>query len=783
MSLARHHLTNEFVRSADNGPAIGDPPPTNVARTVRWITGKAGAINDIAAGEAMHPGASAVALASQQRLSDKAAMVGLLMRHTVNLGVAVITLVDPGTLALPAGIRLFAAVACWSLYRLQTRSRGTSWLAVDYALVLAVCLAIPALAPTAAFYTFNTAPQAIAGTAVISISVSVSVRASVPMTLGIAAAYAVGAAEVTGWSNLTSVAALYYFAIQCATASIIRYVLLRVADAIDQAQSQRAEAELNQRVTDAIRDYEHEQLALLHDTAASTLLVVGQGAPLPAWRLAAQARRDLELLREGAWVAPPPRVELVGALRDCAKLLSTPSVFDGHEQMWLAGETAHPVIAAAREAMNNVDRHAAARLLHVTVSDTSVRLADDGIGFDTDASRHGHGIDDSIIGRMARANGRAEVSSTPGSGTVTQLFWAATPVSVAEPPSVDPDRLIDRTRTRYGLAITVYALVNLAFTVQPGDVALGLATAVATLAAIPGTLYQRWNYAWPAAFVVLAVAIVQPALLPQDALLGYQHWAQGAVGWCVLPLLLALPTRLGATVIVGYWLINSAVTLFRDPSPAILVNIGLGSASILGVQLFALVFNGLMRDAAAEIHAENETRQRLLTHDRISQALRTEYQRRYAKIVGNVVPLLDALSRSGHVDRDMQMRARAECRRLRALFDQTITFDHPLMQKIRPLIDDAENRHIDVVMDVTGALPDLDDTEIANLVSPLGEVLDQAATSARVVLEEVCGQVEISVVVDTIDAGGIPDVGNAEITVSGCELWCVIRSVTPGPQS
>ena len=50
-----------------------------------------------------------------------------------------------------------------------------------------------------------------------------------------------------------------------------------------------------------------------------------------------------------------------------------------------------------------------------------------------------------------------------------------------------------------------------------------------------------------------------------------------------------------------------------------------------------------MREAAEVVESENAARQRLLTRDRISQALRGEYQRRYATIVANVVPLLDEL--------------------------------------------------------------------------------------------------------------------------------------------
>jgi hypothetical protein len=719
----------------------------------------------------------------------RAATVGLLMRNSVNLVVALVTLLDPDALAQPQGKWLLAALASWSIFRIFTRSQSHLLLAIDYVFVLAVCLAMPVLVPDPHFYSFNTAPQAIAGTAVVSISVVVSPYASLPMTLGIALVYAVGAAAVVGLENLSAVAALYYFAVQWTTASLIRVMLLRIAMAVDRARSDRHAAELNQRVTDAVRDYEREQLALLHDTAASTLLMVGHGTSLPSERLAAQARRDLELLGEGPWVAPPSRVELVAALRQCAAHSTTPVRFEGADEVWVVGDTAKSVIAAARETMNNVDRHAGASRLRVAVSSDRVVLEDDGVGFEPHAPRSGHGINDSIIGRMQRAGGRARISSTVGAGTLTELSWSAEPDVAHTREATDPDRLIERIRTRYGLALTVYALVNLAFAVPhavitsgdvTADVVLGAVAALSTLAAVPGILYGRWRAAPPAAVALLVVSAMQPLLLPAELVGGYAHWAQGTIGWCVLPLLLGLSARTGCAVLVLYWLVGAAAEVIRHLSTSVLANIGLGSASILGVQLFALVFNGLMRDAAADVQRETATHQRLITRDRIAQALQSEYRRRYAKLVDNVVPLLEMLSQGGTVDESLQHRARAESRRLRVLFDQATTFDHPLMQRLRPLVDAAEERHIETVVDVAGALPDLTNDEIDSLAKPLIQILDGAESAARLVLTSNAHELVVSVVCDSTVAAELAetfrtDGDDVDVVTSADAVWCVIR--------
>jgi len=461
-------------------------------------------------------------------------------------------------------------------------------------------------------------------------------------------------------------------------------------------------------------------------------------------------------------------------------------------EAWLDGDVAKSVIAAARETMNNVDRHARANRLSVTVSDGAVLLEDDGVGFDPDSPRSGHGVTDSIIGRMRRAGGVARIVSAPGSGTATELSWATEPASNLDPPlPPDPDRLIERIRARYGLALTAYALANLAFAVPHAvvtagnaviDAALGAVTAASALSAVPGIRHGRWRAAWPAATALMLVTIVQPLLLLDELVGGSAHWTQNAIGWCVLPLVLGLSTRTGAGVLVLYWTVGAVVEMLLHPSAGVLVNIGLGSASILGVQLFALMFNGLMRDAAADVEAETQARQRIITRDRVASALRADYQGRYATIVDNVVPLLEKLSRRGMVDEALQRLARAQSRRLRALFDQASTFDHSLMQRLRPLVDTAERRHVDVVIDIAGKLPELTDDDITSLVTPLAQLLEVATTSARLVLTGTVEEISASIVIDAPSA--VPVLSDhlrtgaddqVEIVTADEMVWCLIR--------
>ncbi len=702
--------------------------------------------------------------ASRHHMSEAAAKVGLLMRNSVNLVVASVTLLDPGSTAESRGTWLFAALVCWSLYRILTRSHHRVPFAVDYLLVLAVCVSLPVMVHDPQFYSSNTAPQAIAGTAVVSFAVSVSPWVSLPMTVGIAACYAWGSAEILGWSQLGPVIALYYFALQWITAAVVRFVLLRIATTVDRARAARVAAEVNQQVGDAVREYEREQLALLHDTAASTLLITGQDERLPAERLADQARRDLELLAESPWEPPPARVELVGELRKCATHMTTPGRFDGRDRLWLDGEDAKAVIAAFRETINNADRHANATEVTVTVTDDSVVVVDDGIGFVPQLPRTGRGVTDSIEGRMRRAGGSARITSIPGGGTTVELRWAQTPAATPVALPTDPDRFIERARARYGLALAAYAVANLAFSVPHAALAvdhgvwsavLGVVAFVATLAAVPAIRRGGARPAWPAAVALLAVTVVQPLLLEPHMLGGYAHWSQGAIGWCLVPLLLGLSTRTGAAILIGYWTVGGAVEFFCNPTAATAVNIGLGTASILGIQLFALVFNGLMRAAATAAQAEVDAHKRIALRELVERALRAEYQRRYAQLVENVVPLLQALRDGVGVDAQLQARARAESRKMRALFDQAATFEHPFMQAVRPLMDAAETRQVGVTVDVAGQLPDLDPADIEALLGPVAELISHTSGSARIVVSCTAQDLSVSIVCQGLT--GIPD--------------------------
>jgi signal transduction histidine kinase len=90
------------------------------------------------------------------------------------------------------------------------------------------------------------------------------------------------------------------------------------------------------------------------------------------------------------------------------------------------------LVAALREAAHNAARHAGVTEVSVYVEVQPERVEayvrDRGKGFDLDAVEPGRlGVRESIVGRMARHGGKAQVHTAPGEGTEVTLEIARTP--------------------------------------------------------------------------------------------------------------------------------------------------------------------------------------------------------------------------------------------------------------------------------------------------------------------------------------------------------------------
>ena len=183
---------------------------------------------------------------------------------------------------------------------------------------------------------------------------------------------------------------------------------------------------------------ERERLARqIHDSVLQVLALVarrGRDAGGELGELARLAGEQESALR-ALVAAPPASPDEQGEvdLRSLLEPLAGPrvSVSAPADDVRLAAGVAREVVAAVREAIGNVERHAGADArAWVLVEDegraVAVSVRDDGSGFDPsrlDAARQDGrmGVAQSIIGRMAAVGGEATVTSTPGEGTEVEL--------------------------------------------------------------------------------------------------------------------------------------------------------------------------------------------------------------------------------------------------------------------------------------------------------------------------------------------------------------------------
>ncbi|WP_053719007.1 sensor histidine kinase [Saccharothrix sp. NRRL B-16348] len=250
--------------------------------------------------------------------------------------------------------------------------------------------------------------------------------AGMAVAVVLSAAHVIGAA-VLGPAAVTSALPLaVWICVEAALSRLLWSLVNRSAAQADHAAARAEQERTESVVAQAVRADERQEAALLHDTAATTLLMVAlnQVGRDDEW-LRPQLRADLDAIGE-----QPPDADGVVELGDvlCQAGSASRLHVEFHVDPGLAVSAALGVTFAhcVREALTNVSRHSGAPsatvLAHRRGTAVTVEVIDHGRGFDpaaVPASRRG--ITSSIIGRMRDADGQASVTSHPGHGSVVRL--------------------------------------------------------------------------------------------------------------------------------------------------------------------------------------------------------------------------------------------------------------------------------------------------------------------------------------------------------------------------
>ncbi|MEV8440474.1 ATP-binding protein [Actinosynnema sp. NPDC051121] len=314
------------------------------------------------------------------------------------------------TEALPLGFGLFGLVVVGAVadFRAPRLAFGLAVLRV-----VALCVAQDQLGGTGQ-WTVN-----VLTTTAVTLQWEWAPRVTVPATAALLAVHV----TAVGWDG----AAVLRVVVECVLARLAFRLLSGSARRVDGLRTRRAALERAEAVSLERRAREREYLALLHDTASATFLVVAvNGREADPVEVAGYARRDLDLLTGTSGVPRDSAVDVGSSLR--AVVERSPLAVDARwESAVVPASVALALVRAVREALANVERHAGTGAAEVVVRargrGVEVWVTDAGRGFDVTAvSDHRRGIRGSVVERMAAVGGSAEVTSRPGRTTV-RLEW------------------------------------------------------------------------------------------------------------------------------------------------------------------------------------------------------------------------------------------------------------------------------------------------------------------------------------------------------------------------
>ena len=192
----------------------------------------------------------------------------------------------------------------------------------------------------------------------------------------------------------------------------------------------RLSSDLSEERAERIRSQERADVAAhLHDSVLQTLALIQKSSHDPALvaRLARAQERDLRSWLFDSTGGDP--TTLAAALRtiagevDDAYGVPVEVVCVGDPSV---SEELRPIVLATREAVVNAARHSGAEKVDVYAEATPERVEvfvrDRGAGFDPGSvAADRHGRRDSIVARMERHGGTAQVRSKPGDGTEVRL--------------------------------------------------------------------------------------------------------------------------------------------------------------------------------------------------------------------------------------------------------------------------------------------------------------------------------------------------------------------------
>ncbi|MEQ4302604.1 ATP-binding protein [Plantactinospora sp. B6F1] len=222
----------------------------------------------------------------------------------------------------------------------------------------------------------------------------------------------------------------------------MRRYLCAQASAVDEATQRRLAAETTAAAVSARYAERLHHHRRLHDTALATLTAIARGGlDHRADDVRRRCGREADYIRGLVTEDRTAAVSTLGAsladvAADATALGLRVHLRSGTVPAQPPRHVVQAICDAAREALNNVARHAGTGEAWLTVDwhdeVLGVRVVDRGVGFDTTATGAGFGLRRSIVDRMAEIGGEVRLFSEPGHGTSVELLWSVPPPAAAD---------------------------------------------------------------------------------------------------------------------------------------------------------------------------------------------------------------------------------------------------------------------------------------------------------------------------------------------------------------
>lgn len=270
-------------------------------------------------------------------------------------------------------------------------------------------------------FTYSTAALAAVGT---------TLRPGMCLTTGLALTYVLSARNsLSGSSSAAATAVantISYLAFYAAT-HVFTVRARRMADELEDAR--RRAVEDGRRLATA--QERHHQNRLLHDSVLQTMEALAGGWVAADEELRTRALREAQQLRQAISESEPVATQQLPAALEqlacdyAARGVTVELVTAEYGTSPTASRT-DALLAAAREALTNIAKHAGVRRAVVRLATVGQRVElsvrDHGRGFDPSVVKAGFGCEQSIRARIEEVGGTVEIWSEPGRGTRVRVW-------------------------------------------------------------------------------------------------------------------------------------------------------------------------------------------------------------------------------------------------------------------------------------------------------------------------------------------------------------------------